>query len=293
MSASDDRVQEALAAYIEQHEVGGPTPDTSHLSEGEREKLDELIALLDLTEGVAFGRALEETDGEPVALSDAGARLVAIVRDTLPAARIAADPAAAAIAIGKVRVSEGWMVGTFGGRVRVWQLAEPAAFDAPDSWLRELGVVFRMFSDTAAIALVDPDESCLIVVPEDCAPAIEVPRGALVARRYRRPVQPVSQALSAFFRELIPAWEPIEGMPEHTIGPLDVSTVARDRAAVAVAEQAAAGARARKTNPKRKALTELGEKEAGAIEALVTGVHEGRVAVDALADEIRRSATKR
>ena len=54
MSASEDRVQEALAAHIAHLELGGPEPDFSHLTGEDREKLEALIGLLDQTEGVAL-----------------------------------------------------------------------------------------------------------------------------------------------------------------------------------------------------------------------------------------------
>jgi hypothetical protein len=188
---------------------------------------------------------------------------------------------------------EGWVVGTIGGRIRVWLLEGEGALAASDEWLEHLGRVFRLFPDTTAIALVEPALSCLIVQPEDCAPTIEVPHGSLVARRYRRPVQPVGEALSAFLRELIPYWEPMERITERTVPAIEVAPDVRDRAARAVQDQVAAGGRARKTNPKRKALTELGEKQADAIADLVLGVHEGRVEPDGVEAALRRLAESR
>jgi hypothetical protein len=40
---ASDRVQEALAAYLDYLEMGGPKPDTDHLSRAERDELEELI----------------------------------------------------------------------------------------------------------------------------------------------------------------------------------------------------------------------------------------------------------
>ena len=77
MSASEDRVQEALAAHIAQLELGGPEPDVSHLTGEEREKLEALIGLLDQTEGVAFGRGLDEPRAGVSASTEAGQRLLA------------------------------------------------------------------------------------------------------------------------------------------------------------------------------------------------------------------------
>lgn len=294
MSGSDDRVQEALAAHLEHLELGGPEPDVSHLTPSEVEKLQSLIGLLDQTEGVAFGRGLDESREEGLASTEAGERLVAAVREVLPpASRIATDPAATTPAIAEVSVSEAWTVGTFGGRVRVWLLTEEDALASSDGWLRGLDRVFCHFPDTAALALVQPNLSCLLVQPEDCAPTIEVPHGSLVPRRYRRPVLPVAEALGVFLRELIPHWEPMQTIDEQVTPSIDVQPITSERASVAIRDQAAAGARARKANPKRKALTELGEDEAVDLAELVLGTHHGRVQPDDVEQALRRLASKR
>jgi len=294
MTASDDRVQEALTSYIEHRELGGAAPDVSHLTPEEQATLQGLVGLLDQTEGVAFGSGRDERRDEVTATTESGERLVAALRDALPpAARIRNDPAATSIALPGVPIVEGWIVGTFGGRVRVWQVESDGALGSTEGWLRGLGRVFRMFPDTAAVALVEPDLSCLIVLPEDCAPAIEVPRGSIVARRYRRPVAPVAEALSVFFRELIPSWEPMEGMGEHAAVGIDVAELVRERASRAIEDQVAAGGRARKTNPKRKALSGLGGKEAGDLAALVLEIHEGRTQLDDVEQALTRLATQR
>lgn len=294
MTNSDDRVQQALAAHIEHLELGGPAPDVSHLSKDELDQLHELISLLDETEGIAFDRGIDERLGEPPATTEAGVRLVAAVRDALaPPARMTADPAATTMGIEGMDVVEGWVVGTFGGRVRVWLLASEGALSASDAWLRGLGRVFRLFPDTAAVALVEPDLSCLLVQPEDCAPTIEVPHGSLVGRRYRRPIHPVGEALSVFLRELIPYWEPMQGISEHASSTVvDVPPIANEQADRAIEGQVAAGGRARKTNPKRTALTALGEVEAGELAKLVLEIHEGRAEPEGVDDVLRRMATK-
>src|SRR5262245_60244895 len=118
MSGSEDRVQEALAAHLEHLELGGPEPDVSPLTAQEREALKGLIGLLDRTEGLAFGRGLDEGRVDVAASSDAGRRLLAALSDTLPpGARIASDPTAATVDIPGMHAIEGWVVGTFGGRI--------------------------------------------------------------------------------------------------------------------------------------------------------------------------------
>jgi hypothetical protein len=207
--------------------------------------------------------------------------------------RITGDPAAAAIAIPGMAVVEGWVVGTFGGRVRVWLLEAEGAPEANEAWLRDLDRVFRLFPDTAAVALVEPHLQCLLVQPEDCAPAIEVPLGSLVPRRYRRPVQSVVDALAAFLSELIPHWESVPGLtPDHSLT-IDLPTIAQELASRAIEDQVAAGARARKTNPKRKALTELGERETVRLVDLALGVYEGRVPPGDVEQALRGLAARR
>lgn len=285
-----ERVQEALAAHLEHLELGGPEPDVSHLTAAERDELRELIALLDSTEGLALHGEEHVRTGESSA-TPAGARLLAAVRDVLPpATRMVNDPAATTTGIDGMDVVEGWIVGTFGGRVRIWLLGSRDALQESDGWLRELERVFRLFPDTVGLALVEPDLSCLLVLPEDCAPTIEVPHGALVGRRYRRPVHPVDDALSVFLRELIPNWEPMVDITEQAHRLVDVAPIANERAEVAIEEQIAAGNRARKTNPKRKALTELGPRHASGLSKLVLQVHEGRMDPAEVEAELRRLA---
>lgn len=294
MSDSDDRVEAALAAYLEHAELGGPEPDVSHLSGDERERLAEMIRLVDATQSVALGR--DRIGGDPglLASTDEGKRLVDVLRDSLPlGARVALDPAANPTGIDTMDVVDGFIVGTFGGRVRVWLLGTPGALAHSDAWLRGLERVFRLFPDTVAIALVEPDHSCLLVQPEDCAPTIEVPRGSLVGRRYRRPVGDVGEALAGFLSELIPHWEPIVEMGDHANRTIDVRPIASERTERAIAEQVAAGGRARKTNPKRKALTELGDADAAALRRLLVDVHEGRATTDNVEEELRRLASDR
>jgi hypothetical protein len=294
MSGSEDRVQDALAAHLEHLELGGPQPDVSQLTAEEREKLEALIGLLDQTEGVAFGRGLDEQRVDVEASTEAGRRLLAALSDTLPpAARIGGDPAVTTIDVPGMRVVEGWVVGTFGGRIRVWLLEEQGALAASDAWLGHLARMFRLLPDTTAVALVEPGLACLVVEPEDCTPTIEVPRGSLVPRRYRRPVQPVGEAIPAFLLDLIPQWEPMERITERVVPAVEVAPDIRERAARAVQDQVAAGGRARKTNPKRKALTELGEEHASGIADLVLDLHEGRVQPDALEDALRSVAGTR
>jgi hypothetical protein len=85
----------------------------------------------------------------------------------------------------------------------------------------------------------------------------------------------------------------MQEMTDQTSRAIDAPPIARERAGKAVEDQVGAGGRARKTNPKRKALTELGEKEVGDLAALALGIHEGRLQPDDIEEELRRLAARR
>lgn len=44
ISEARDRVEDALAAYLDYLEMGGPEPDTSYLTDPEQDQLRQLIA---------------------------------------------------------------------------------------------------------------------------------------------------------------------------------------------------------------------------------------------------------
>ena len=64
MADTNDRLQEALTAYLEFLEMGGPEPDTSDLNPAEKQELRKLIEALELTEGVAFGSGRDPSPGQ-------------------------------------------------------------------------------------------------------------------------------------------------------------------------------------------------------------------------------------
>lgn len=293
MSESSERVESALAAYLDFLEMGGVEPDVSHFTSSEREEFDELVGLLELSKNVPLGVGRREAEtvapadragavAKPVAhLSRLGRddRLATLLKEALPVdVRVTAAPIVSMPSIGGVEVLGGWIVGTFGGRLRVLLFASGSAAELENTInLEEVGRAFRMLPDTVAIALVAEDFSCLLVEPEDCAPSIEVPGGSLLGRHFRRPIQAVEDAVSAFVRELVPYWDPIPGFDREVGVGIDVSSIAKESAQVAIEEQQGIGGRARKTNPKRKALTELGKREVDEVARIAIGLYEKRM----------------
>jgi hypothetical protein len=301
MAETSGRVEEALAAYLEYLEMGGPQPDTSHLTASEQHELGELIAALELTEGVAFGLGRgeqlerEEPSSPPV---DAGlsALLHSKLKDALPPdVRIERDATRFASQIGGVSIAEGWIVGTFGGRIRVWLLAVENASELESNrdCLADLNRLFGALSDTTAVALVAEDLSCLIVHPEDCAPQINIPSGSLVGRRYGQPVQPVAEAVSGLLKELIPNWDPIPVFEADAKVTIDVSGVTREFVTAAIDAQRGIGQRARAGNPKKDALLALGSKEISALTRLARGLFEGSVDPEEVEQRIDKLAKDR
>jgi hypothetical protein len=140
--------------------------------------------------------------------------------------------------------------------------------------------VFRMLPDAAAIAIVGKDSMCLLVEPEDCAPHIQNPGGALVGRRYRRPIQPVGEAVAAFLHELIPYWDEVPTFDEERGISVDVPTIARQAAEDAIEAQRSIGERARKANPKKEALLGLGPRESAALAKIAADLYDRKLDPD-------------
>jgi hypothetical protein len=305
MAETSDRIEDALAAYLDYLEMGGQEPDTSHLTPAERQELKDLIDALELTEGVAFGHGRREEIGReespaPTAAKAAdgtrsaqGDLLLTKLRGALPpGVRIESDVTTFVSQVGGIEIVDGWIVGTFGGRVRVWLLAagEAQVIEENSDCLPDLNRVFRMLPDTAAVALVASDLSCLIVQPEDCAPQINVPSGSFVSRRYRRSIQPVAEAVSAFVDELIPYWDPIPAFDPDTGLRIDVSAVGQEFVRAAIDTQRGIGERARKGNPKKDALLALGKKEVSALTSLANGLFDGSVDPEEIEPRIEKLA---
>ncbi len=290
-----DRLQDALAAYLDYLEMGGSEPDTSHLNSSEKRELQELIDALELTEGVAFGRGRDEASvtTAPVPSSAEGESLLPSLRDSMPpGVRMESDPNTLVSHVGGIEILDRWIIGTFGGRVRVWLLDEDTAqaIERNVESLSDLNRVFRMFPDMSAVALIGRDLSCLIVEPEDCAPQIQVPSGSLVSRRYKRAIQPAVEAIPAFLEELVPYWDPMPAFDPDSGLRIDVSEIGDDFVRAAVERQRGIGERARKGNPKKDALLGFGKKEISALTTLSKGLYDGSIDSGDVEERIERLA---
>ncbi len=300
MSETDDMVQDAVSRYLEYTELGGRPPDFSDLAADVREKVQQIIGMLEQTEGIALRTAFPEEAGGPSRSAGQLLQASGSVEDRAllaeldawlpPGTPVDVDGAPSGFALPNLPVAASWTVGTTGGRVRVWRIDVPAAADLENdtTHLVSLDRVFRAFSETAAICLVCADLNCLLLEPQDCAPVIEVPAGGVTSRRYRRPIAPVGEALSAYLRELIPAWEALPRFVTGSAQALDVTALATEAAAGAVGIQKALGARAR--YPKKEVLSALGEPEAGALAQMAISLYEGRHTAEEIAVQLTKLA---
>jgi hypothetical protein len=304
VSETIDPVEEAVASYLEFLELGGRPPDFSHLDAPTRSKVQEMIGMLELTEGMALRSARpEDAQGFSSAQHRTAKQLIEastpdLEREVLskldavlpPAVRVDSDPVSSSLAIKDLPVLAGWTVGTVGGRVRVWliDVATAGQLEQDVSHLEHLDRVFRAFTETAAICLVCRDLNCLLLEPEDCAPVIEVPSGGVTSRRYRRPIQPVAEALTLFIRELIPAWEALPRFDAGTPQATDVATLAGQAASDSVHLQKSAGARAR--YPKKEVLGSLDALEITSITEMAIALYEGRRSPAEVDAELRKLA---
>ncbi|MGH2805707.1 MAG: hypothetical protein ACRDKT_00380 [Actinomycetota bacterium] len=294
MADGNDRVQEALAAYFDHLEIGGPKPDFSHLSADEARELQELIDDLELTEGVAFGSGREEAAAAvQVAATADGERLLEELRSSLPpGVRIDPDDNRFITQIGGIDILDRAILGTFGGRVRIWLLDvdTAGAIEENARTLSDVGGVFGMFPDMSAVALVGRDLSCVIVEPQDTSPQIQVPSGSLIARRYKRAIQPVAEAVPAFLDELIPYWDPMPAFDPDSGIAIDIAEISDDLADAAIERQRKIGERARKGNPKKDALLAFGDKEASTLRSLTKGLFDGSVDPSQVETRIEKAA---
>jgi hypothetical protein len=300
MAETNERIEAALAAHLDYLEMGGNEPDTSHLTAAEKQELGELLAALEMTSGIAFGLGRRDDSvaaAAPPEEQESGVHglLVTELRAALGAeVRIETDTAPSVAEVGGIEILGRWIVGTFGGRVRIWLLAVASAQELEQNaeGLNDLNRIFRMASDTAAIALVGNDLSCLVVRPEDTGPQIRVPSGSLVARRYRRSIQPVGEAVATFLEELIPYWDPVPAFDQSEGLSIDVSEITQGAVTGAVETQRSIGGRARKGNPKKDALLNLGDMEITALTKLAKGLFDGRIDPDDIGEHIEKMAGK-
>ncbi len=290
MSEANYEVQHAVAQYLEYAELGGTAPDFSSLPPELRAQVEEIIGILELTEGIALRTAdpkgfrigSRDTVRTAQQLAEAStsepdrALLNELAASLPPGAPVDLDSAPVGFALPGLPVAGSWTVGTPGGRVRVWRVDVATALELEkvSSHLESLDRVFRAFPETAAICLVCSDRTSLLLEPEDCAPGIEVPAGGVMPRRYRRPVQPDGEALAAFLRELVPPWEALPRFEAGTASSIDVTALARKVAADSVGTQKELGTRAR--YPKKEVLSSLGEAETVALAQMAIGLYEGR-----------------
>lgn len=281
MTASDDRVDAVVQAFIDHLEGLGEAPALDDLDVEERARAEALIGSLEagrgidpyasrpsleqLLAGTALETALEAHDVDP--RDD----LLHRIRDRLTLyapfhVDIWPDNAAAAIGIGSDFVA---LVSAQRLRIQIRSDVEPSRLASLDP-AAVAGPLYGAFPDTAGVIVVHPDDdlSSVAVDPFDTESYIETPAGTVAGPVMHRPIMPLADTVRAYLDEIAPALDTTVDLAAMRADDVDPAAVARDAARRAVEHIVQDGRRA-KIDAKRATWSDLGEPEIDAIGELV------------------------
>lgn len=287
MNSSDDPVDEVIAAYIEHIEAGLSPPDLSKLSNNDRLRAEQLLDVLQKTRGLDLGNSAEDPTTMQKDQSEESAigRDHGPVEDVLrqkfrPPHRVLAE-AAPELIQQKIPVLEAWLVGTLGGRFRVFRVDARDENALQETSLRAIAALFAWYQETSVVLLVADDLSCLVITPEDCAPALSAPSGELTARGCKLPPLALDLALSLLHSELVPTWESVDLLAGPRPLPANRADILSTFVERAVQEQVETISKSRNAN-KKAALATLGKAETLSLTDLISGLLDGSVHPDAV-----------
>jgi hypothetical protein len=281
MTASDDRVDAVVEAFIDHLEGLGEAPALDDLDVEERARAEALIGSLEagrgidpyasrpsleqLLAGTPLETALEAHDGDP--RDD----LLHRIRDRLTLyapfhVDIWPDNAAAAIGIGSDFVA---LVSAQRLRIQIRSDVEPSRLASLDP-AAVAGPLYGAFPDTAGVIVVHPGDelSSIAVDPFDTEPYIETPAGTVARPVMHRPIMPLEDTVRSYLDEIAPALDTTVDLAAMRADDMDPAAVARDAARRAVEHIVQDGRRA-KIDAKRATWSDIGEPEIDAIGELV------------------------
>ena len=281
MTASDDRVDAVVEAFIDHREGLGEAPALDDLDVEERARAEALIGSLEAGRGIdpyASRPSLEQLlAGTPLETAleahdvDPRDDLLHRIRDRLTLyapfhVDIWPDNAAAAIGIGSDFVA---LVSAQRLRIQIRSDVEPSRLASLDP-AAVAGPLYGAFPDTAGVIVVHPDDdlSSVAVDPFDTEPYIETPAGTVARPVMHRPIMPLEDTVRAYLDEIAPALDTTVDLAAMRADDVDPAAVARDAARRAVERIVQDGRRA-KIDAKRATWSDLGEPEIDAIGELV------------------------
>ncbi len=281
MTASDDRVDAVVEAFIDHLEGLGEAPALDDLDVEERARAEALIGSLEAGRGIdpyASRPSLEQLlAGTPLETAleahdvDPRDDLLHRIRDRLTLyapfhVDIWPDNAAAAIGIGSDFVA---LVSAQRLRIQIRSDVEPSRLASLDP-AAVAGPLYGAFPDTAGVIVVHPGDelSSIAVDPFDTEPYIETPAGTVARPVMHRPIMPLEDTVRAYLDEIAPALDTTVDLAAMRADNVDPAAVARDAARRAVEHIVQDGRRA-KIDAKRATWSDIGEPEIDAIGELV------------------------
>lgn len=281
MTASDDRVDAVVEAFIDHLEGLGEAPALDDLDVEERARAEALIGSLEAGRGIdpyASRPSLEQLlAGTPLETAleahdvDPRDDLLHRIRDRLTLyapfhVDVWPDNAAAAIGIGSDFVA---LVSAQRLRIQIRSDVEPSRLASLDP-AAVAGPLYGAFPDTAGVIVVHPGDelSSIAVDPFDTEPYIETPAGTVARPVMHRPIMPLEDTVRAYLDEIAPALDTTVDLAAMRADDVDPAAVARDAARRAVEHIVQDGRRA-KIDAKRATWSDIGEPEIDAIGELV------------------------
>lgn len=218
MTASDDRVDAVVEAFIDHLEGLGEAPALDDLDVEERARAEALIGSLEAGRGIdpyASRPSLEQLlAGTPLETAleahdvDPRDDLLHRIRDRLTLyapfhVDVWPDNAAAAIGIGSDFVA---LVSAQRLRIQIRSDVEPSRLASLDP-AAVAGPLYGAFPDTAGVIVVHPGDelSSIAVDPFDTEPYIETPAGTVARPVMHRPIMPLEDTVRAYLDEIAPA----------------------------------------------------------------------------------------
>lgn len=265
---ADDRVDAAIASFLDHLENGGPEPALDDLTPDQRTEVTELIELIKDARGVDFYRSRPSLDSvlagtelehqlDPRAT--VGLSINAVRTDVVSSLGSASEPIGDGAAQNEGIRSDAVVL--FGGlRIRIQfrdDITSPAELSRVDPQAAARPV-FGRFPDTAAVVLVigDQELSSVAIGPFDIDDFIGAPDGQVHPPQITRPVLSLYDTLRRLVGELAPDLTGDDAIDDHETVELD--DIIRTESATASAAVVAEGTRAR-TDAKKEIWSSFDE----------------------------------
>lgn len=284
MTASDDRVDAVIEAFLDHLDGSGELPSLDDLDPQERARAEELIASLKAGRGIdpyasrpsleqlLAGTPLEPALEQAQPTAPSSINLLDEVREQLTLytpfhVDVWHDTAASGIGVRSDLVA---LIGAQRLRIQVRDDIVGASELARLDPAAAAGPVYGAFPDTAGVIVVYADEelSSVAIDPFDTEFCIETPGGTNERPTVHRPVLPLADTVRAYLDELAPVLVATIDAGVSFAGEVDATAIAGEAARRAVESVVEDGRRA-KIDAKQVSWGALGQREVDALSELI------------------------